>query len=181
MIPKFMQRKWNIQDFNQTLDLWATSLAQYEEDAFVLQPDKENWSIGQLYMHLIEETNWYLDQVETCLAFEENVYMEITDEAKRMFQTNEFPDEKIKGMSTVANVPNPKNKVQIDEEFLKLGKRARALNEELSKKLPNGKAQHPGLGYFNGYEWLRYSEMHLRHHLRQKARIDSFLKADSKS
>lgn len=25
------------------------------------------------------------------------------------------------------------------------------------------------------YEWLQFSEMHMRHHLRQKARIEEFL------
>jgi hypothetical protein len=39
-----------------------------------------------------------------------------------------------------------------------------------------GKSRHPGLGYFNAGEWLRFIEMHMRHHLRQKERIDAFLK-----
>ena len=42
-----------------------------------------------------------------------------------------------------------------------------------------GKTKHPGLGYFSAEEWLQFAEMHFRHHLRQKKRIDEFLKMDA--
>jgi hypothetical protein len=38
-----------------------------------------------------------------------------------------------------------------------------------------GKTKHPGLGYFSAHEWLQFADMHFRHHLRQKKRIDDFL------
>ena len=40
----------------------------------------------------------------------------------------------------------------------------------------NGKAKHPGLNYLNASEWLQFADMHMRHHLRQKKRIDDFLR-----
>lgn len=46
----------------------------------------------------------------------------------------------------------------------------------ISKSSFKGKTKHPGLGYFNASEWLRFAEMHFRHHLKQKKRIDDFLK-----
>ncbi|HEV9036934.1 MAG TPA: hypothetical protein VGQ51_09945 [Puia sp.] len=38
-----------------------------------------------------------------------------------------------------------------------------------------GKTRHPGLHYFNSLEWLQFAEMHMRHHFRQKKRIDACL------
>jgi len=38
-----------------------------------------------------------------------------------------------------------------------------------------GKTKHPGLLYFNAGEWLQFATIHLRHHLRQKKRIDTLL------
>jgi hypothetical protein len=35
-----------------------------------------------------------------------------------------------------------------------------------------GKTRHPGLLFFSALEWLRFTEMHMRHHFRQKKRID---------
>lgn len=46
----------------------------------------------------------------------------------------------------------------------------------ISKSPFKGKTKHPGLDYFSAIEWLQFAEMHLRHHLRQKKRIDHFLK-----
>ena len=37
-----------------------------------------------------------------------------------------------------------------------------------------GKTQHPGLGYFNATEWLQFATMHLRHHFKQKKRIEEY-------
>jgi len=39
----------------------------------------------------------------------------------------------------------------------------------------HGKSKHPGLGFFSASEWFQFAEMHLRHHLKQKERIDRFL------
>jgi hypothetical protein len=46
----------------------------------------------------------------------------------------------------------------------------------ISKTLFKGKTKHPGLNYFTAKEWLQFAGMHLRHHLKQKKRIDDFLK-----
>ncbi|MDB5279911.1 MAG: DinB family protein [Ferruginibacter sp.] len=40
-----------------------------------------------------------------------------------------------------------------------------------------GKTKHPGLDYFSATEWLQFVDIHFRHHLRQKKRIDDFLKS----
>jgi hypothetical protein len=39
-----------------------------------------------------------------------------------------------------------------------------------------GKSEHPVFGFLNGFEWLQYSEMHMRHHLKQKQKIEGFLR-----
>ncbi len=41
-----------------------------------------------------------------------------------------------------------------------------------------GKSLHPGFRYLAADEWLQLAEMHLRHHFRQKTRIDDFLKQE---
>jgi hypothetical protein len=39
-----------------------------------------------------------------------------------------------------------------------------------------GKTKHPGLHYFNADEWLQFADMHFRHHVKQKKKIDDFLR-----
>jgi hypothetical protein len=50
------------------------------------------------------------------------------------------------------------------------------MNVTILKSPFHGKTKHPGLGFFNANEWLQFAEMHLRHHLKQKERIEEFLK-----
>jgi hypothetical protein len=54
------------------------------------------------------------------------------------------------------------------------------VDARISASSVQGKAMHPGLHYLSAREWLQFSEMHFRHHLRQKERLDAFL-ADLKA
>lgn len=42
----------------------------------------------------------------------------------------------------------------------------------LKKADPKIKIKHPRLGYLNAIQWLRFIEIHLRHHLKQINRIE---------
>jgi hypothetical protein len=52
--------------------------------------------------------------------------------------------------------------------------------QDLSAQIDNavhfGKTKHPALGYLAAKEWYKLIVIHFRHHLRQKKRIDLFLK-----
>lgn len=45
----------------------------------------------------------------------------------------------------------------------------------LDKTKKQGKTPHPAFSFLNGNEWFKLIEMHFRHHLRQKKRLDNFL------
>ena len=171
-----MEIKTLIEKFDTTIDFWINGLVHYDEDELCLIPDPTNWSVGQVYVHLIEETKFYIEQIETCLTQDLNPTKEMTSEAKKMFRSNSFPNAKIKGAATVLNVPQPKSTAQLKKEFYELKYKLRSLAQEISKHIGNGKVEHPGLGYFNSAEWFQFAEMHLRHHFRQKQRLDIFLK-----
>jgi len=161
--------------FQQTLQIWQSALDRYSESALTITPHV-GWSAGQLYLHLIDSTNWFLDQAEACIGNTNAQQEQMKDAAKRMFVNNSFPDLKIKGDPLVNDtLPQPASKAYLVVELNKLGTRASAFQERLATNPVFGKSAHPGLGYFNPHEWLQYSEMHMRHHLRQKERIDSFI------
>jgi hypothetical protein len=44
---------------------------------------------------------------------------------------------------------------------------------------PKIKAKHPVLGYLNAKHWLRFIEIHLKHHLEQLKRIENSFKQQS--
>jgi hypothetical protein len=162
--------------FNQTLDIWLSASEGYSFEQLCARPSPVSWSAGQLYRHLIDDTGFFIEQIKVCVDGNDAAEKQPTPFGLKMLTDNDFPDEAIVGASGNDFIPQPLSKEQLvkDMEVLKISMNAAAL---LIDKSPfKGKSKHPGLGYFNAEEWLQFAEMHLRHHLRQKKRIDAFLK-----
>ena len=165
-----------MEDFNHTIDLWIKAL---EENNFIqvcARPSPASWSLGQVCMHLIGETRHYLEQVNICLSTDDNALEEMSPPAKAMFHANGFPDEVIEGPPTNSDTPQPDSKEELLRCLITLKEEINALEIKISTSPLKGKTKHPGLNYFNAGEWFQFAEMHFRHHLRQKKRIDEFLK-----
>lgn len=166
-----------IDQFNDTIDIWIAELQQYRFDELLAKPDAGSWSVGQVFVHVIEDTKYYIGQIAFCLNKGEYVSEKMSESAKTMFLNNEFPDKKIKGDPFISeNVQQPISKQQLREKMLELKQEMGLMWNRLISTDRIGKAKHPGLGYFSGTEWVQYADMHLRHHLRQKERIDHFLR-----
>jgi len=159
-----------------TFNEWVNGLIKYDEEELLIQPGPQKWSIGQVYMHLLSETSYFLSQVKYCMEHEENISAEMKEEGRKMFLKNEFPDLQIDRGPELSDVLQPVNKQMLVDEFEKLGQEIDLIGEKSNLSEYRGKTMHPGLGYFNAMEWLQFSEMHMRHHFRQKQRIDDFLK-----
>lgn len=162
--------------FNQTLDIWLRALEEYTFEQLYSQPSAVSWSAGQMYRHLIDDTGFFIEQIKICVADHEHAENKPTSFGMKILAENDFPDEAIVGAPGNAFIPQPLSKEQLvkDMEVLKINMNAAAL---LIDESPfKGRSKHPGLGYFNAEEWLQFAEIHLRHHFRQKKRIDEFLK-----
>jgi hypothetical protein len=135
------------------------------------QPQPGSWSLGQVYTHIIDDSNWYVEQMKAALATEANSDQEMDDRAKYMIRNNGFPDMLIEGPSTNKPVAQPQSKAAIVQSL-------ETIKEEVNRldfSHAVGKTLHPGFLYLNAQEWLQLLEMHMRHHFRQKKRIDSVL------
>ena len=163
-------------DFNHIIDHWIAQLDQYSFDQLCSKPSPNKWSLGQLYLHLLADTNYYIGQMEICVLSNDNAGGEAAPEARVMLLNNDFPDEVLEGSPNNALIPQPGSKEQLGNELVRLRADMNSMAERVSKSAFKGKTKHPGLGYFNADEWLQLAEMHFRHHLRQKRRIDEFLK-----
>jgi len=165
-----------IQNFENTIDNWVETINSYNFEFICLQPSPTEWSLGQVCTHLLDETAWYLEQVEVAVSAHDNSEKEMTPEGKGMFINNSFPDEKLRRPGDSTNMPFPGSKEQLLSGFSELKDKIRDTEKLVSESTAKGKTQHPGLGYFNAEEWLQFAEMHFRHHLKQKKRIEDFLK-----
>jgi hypothetical protein len=165
-------------DFDYTLEGWIKELERYNYAQLCTKPSPTSWSLGQLYRHLIEDTYFFLEQATSAGSTDEDSFEEASPTAKAIFHNNGFSDEQIEGAPSNALIPQPDSTQQLMNDLLNLKEAARIVGLLISESSHQGKSKHPGLGYFSAQEWLRFADMHFRHHLRQKKRIDYFLKMD---
>jgi hypothetical protein len=167
---------------NETLDIWIAALQHYDFNTLITKPDSENWSLGQVFMHLIEETNYYIEQIEYCLSHSENHSELMSEYSAKLFANNGFPDVRIKNDApSVQNVAQPSNKSDLLEQMHSMKTQLNLLWNKMTGNKSSGKTKHPGLGYFNAQEWFQFAEFHLRHHLSQKRRIEELIQFVSKN
>lgn len=163
-----------IEKFNETMAIWMAELNSYTIDQLLAKPDKKSWSLGQLYEHLIEESNWYNGQIELSLNDTENANTKRSNKANTLFMAKSFANKKLQGDPLIAqNVKQPTSIDQVKADFEKLKANTNEIWNRMERADSYGKSEHPGIGYLNCFEWLEYSEMHMRHHLRQKGRIET--------
>ncbi|MEP6750508.1 MAG: DinB family protein, partial [Bacteroidota bacterium] len=167
-----------IDDLNNTIDGWIKALKHYSFIQLCTKPSPESWSPGQMYLHLVSDTNFYIRQIKTCISSNDNAMEEASPFAKKMFLNNDFPDAIIEGDPSNAQIPQPVSKEHLMGLMLNLKNEINAVAILISTTACKGKTKHPGFNYFSAEEWLQFADMHFRHHLRQKKRIDDFFKID---
>lgn len=165
-----------LDQFNQTIDTWINFLDHHSLETLNRKPIPGSWSLGQVYVHLLDDTPYHIQQMKAALETEENSDKEMHADAKWMFTNNGFPDMQIEGASTDENTPQPDSKEDLLRQLIAIRADVNVLFRSNDFSNSKGKSKHPGLDYFSALEWLRFTEMHMRHHLRQKARIEQALK-----
>ncbi|MEO8404094.1 MAG: DinB family protein [Chitinophagaceae bacterium] len=164
-----------IRDFNNEIDTWIIELEKYSFTQLTAKASPTSWSLGQVYMHVIGQTEYYVEQILSCVSNNNNSQDEMSANGKALFKNNGFPDEIIEGPSTNADTLQPVSKEELMLHLLKVKETVNHATALISDNSFAGKTKHPGLHYFNANEWLKFTEMHLRHHQRQKRRIDGYL------
>lgn len=160
--------------FEETIQLWIDSVDDYNVAMLLQKPAENSWSMGQVYMHIIVDTGYFAGQIKLALETDENANETMHEDAAAIFENDGFPDTKI--VNAAAGQPPQPSSIEAVKNGLS------AIRQEIVTgctsnhlDLARGKTRHPGLLYFNALDWLRFVEMHMRHHLRQKKRIDKAL------
>ena len=170
------QRLMELDKFNATINIWIDELRNYSLHHLLSKPDEMSWSLGQLYEHILEETRWYFGQIEVSLNDKDHAQIETSEAAKTLFGRGAFEDKMIQGDPLISeNVRQPISLEELTSYFVQLKDEAALIWNQIQHAKVYGKSEHPGMGFLNCFEWFEYAEMHMRHHLKQKARIDGFL------
>jgi hypothetical protein len=71
--------------------------------------------------------------------------------------------------------PQPKSREAVRESYANLQTAMSETATAIENATVKGKSEHPAFGFVSAAEWFQMIEMHFRHHLRQKGRLDKFL------
>jgi hypothetical protein len=173
-----MTKKNAFDTYVQIAALWESELEKYSDEQFAVKPSPESWSIGQVYEHLVMGgLNYHSKQIEQCMLSDENQCARKTFSGTLIFLLHAFPPIRIKVPPSPTYTPKqPENKERIKAGLRLLKKKLQDLSGDMDHAVHSGKTKHRALGYLDAQEWYRLIVMHFRHHMRQKKRIDLFLK-----
>jgi len=167
-----------LKQFEKTIQLWIDNLDAYNIAVLLQKPADNSWSMGQVYMHIIDDTNYFAGQIKLALESDENADKLMHKDAAAIFGNDGFPDIKIVN-TTADQPPQPSSTEAVRNGLNTIKQEITAVCTNHNLDTARGKTRHPGLLYFSALEWLRFAEMHMRHHLRQKKRIDEALSEKS--
>lgn len=172
-----------LQKFEQVATYYLTELEQYSIEQFTWKSAPDEWSMGQVYNHLLKSAFYMqLKAIEECMNEDTPTAGEKSEGGKAIFIAGTFPPIKIKVPDSPGYTPdNPEDKEKIKAALTQLIEKMKETAAVLPK-IPNSrKVQHPALGHLTAQEWFQLTCMHFHHHLRQKETLDAMLKQNSTS
>ncbi|OQR55437.1 DinB family protein [Bacillus sp. CDB3] len=159
--------------FKELATYYIEELEKYSIEQFRTKPSSEEWSLGQMYNHLIASTYMQLDAIAKCRTEVPSITNKKTDMGEKIYILGAFPDIQIRVPGHPGYTPeNPSNKEEVQKQFLELITIVKNTEATLTSIQNDCKVEHPGLGYLNAVEWFQLISMHFAHHLRQKNRLE---------
>lgn len=161
---------------NNLFITFKSDLYNYSLEQLRYNSEKEVWSIGQMYDHLILVAHEYLNNMETCATLIEEQSLGKTQFGEQLFRNGGFPPIKIRLPDELNSPPN--NSGSKEELICRMDQVIQRLSQWESKVdyiNPHNKVEHGGFGWLNAREWYDLVGMHFLHHLRQKDELESYI------
>lgn len=157
------------------IEQYIRDLDGYSIEQLRFKYEESIWSVGQMYIHVIEVAKEYIGHIETCRMATEEVTAGKTEDGMKALSEKEWPNIRVKLDQLPNETSNPKSKDEIiaglEQVLVSLAHLAGCLDEAN----PACKVRHGWFGWLGAREWFEMVGMHSRHHLRQKARLDEKL------
>lgn len=160
--------------------VYLNELSNVSMEQLCRKPSDDEWSLGQMMVHLMNSATIQLRNVELCRnAADPAVRVAGTknDRGKAAFREGSFPPVRIHVPPTPEYTPaQPQSKDEIREGMQDVIARMRAIMLTVDEIPNENTVEHPGFGNLNAKEWFQLIEMHYRHHRHQLVRLQDFLR-----
>lgn len=150
---------------------YRAKLAQMDEDDFTRTPPIGGWSYSEVYSHIFDASLLSLMALYKTNKGEGEDQPTLFGVRLILFFGSFPPAQKYKVperlVSRVKKISKPAAEQFITDFELQLAKHY----PQIAEANPNSRVKHPRMGYLNSRQWLRFIEIHLKHHLKQLDRI----------
>ena len=168
---------------NQTASRIVQATARYEaflatlSDAdFQRNPADGMWSYAEVYSHIFEANLISLLALEKCVkGTAEEDKSTLQPAVWLILFLGKFPPGKIKAPARIAAMVKKINLVEAQQLMHNFSQRLQELVPQVSQASKSQKAKHPRLGLLHARQWLRFIEIHTKHHEKQLYRIQKQL------
>ncbi|WP_407428403.1 DinB family protein [Arcticibacter sp.] len=147
-------------------------LKEIDEEDFVKPPPLGGWSYSEVFCHVIQVN------VRSMLAVERCIYARSGHRssgpnlmARLILYMGKFPPVKIKAHPKVSSIVKIVSKEEAKNDMLVFCNKIQDLLPKLTKVPLHQRTRHARLGMLNCEEWLKFIDIHTRHHLKQLERI----------
>ncbi len=162
---------------DRIIETYKKRLFSYDDAIFSLTPPDQGWSYSEVYAHIFDASLLSLIALENCLngkGEDKPTHFAV----KLILFFGSFPPaKKYKVPKRLANRVKKISKTEALDFILEFEKALEKTNPGVAKANKRSKIKHPRLGYLNAQQWLRFIEIHLKHHLKQLIRIEKGFKA----
>lgn len=168
-----------LQQFENTVNVYLKDLEAYDMEQLLLKPQEDQWSLGQMYLHLIQSAQYMgFRNIEACRVMDTTpeITEDKSDAWKAVMNNGSFPPISIQVPPSKEYTPlQPESKEQLSEGLRLVLQKMREMEPLLEPIPTNHTRPHPRFGALNAKEWFYLTEMHYRHHFLQKKRLEEFL------
>lgn len=158
---------------------WLKELDFYGNNQFKKKVTPTGWTIGQIYDHLLIYTQEvHIKAIQECIMTKEpNPKAQKSFNGFLQFVYGSYLP--VKHKSIPYKEPNqPLSTEKVKDDFYRFLKLLYKTAKEIDYKKPTAKVKHPKLGYLTAEEWFKLIEMHFRHHIKQKKKLDNEVRSN---
>ncbi|MBO9674943.1 MAG: DinB family protein [Sphingobacteriaceae bacterium] len=162
---------------HRTVDAYKSKLSAYADDVFQQQPPIAGWSYSEVYSHIFDSSLLSLRAVDH--AAKGKGEDKPTAFAVRLILLLGAlpPARQYKMPERLAGRVKKISKIEALDLILEFEEALDDNYPSVGLANANCKIKHPRLGYLNAKQWLRFIEIHLKHHLKQLERIEKSFQA----
>lgn len=159
----------------ESTDNYSKFLDNITEEQFSQTPANGGWSYSEVYSHIFQANLGSLVLIERCLHGHKSSTGTPTWAGRLVLFFGRFPPVKLTAPAHIAAMVAKTSIEDARNYIIKFREKLLEVAPQVRKAPPLNAAKHPRLGMLNASQWLRFIEIHTKHHLRQLKRIEKLL------